>query len=122
MRVLGIDFVVINVSDLERAKSFYRNTLGVDAPTLSEAHGWVEFDTQPVALALGIPPEGWSRPPVTALALAVDDVAGAVAELREKGVRILMEPTETPVCTMAYIADPDGNPIFLHRRHDGTVG
>lgn len=122
MRVRAIDFVITNVSELERAKAFYQETLGIGDAVLSESEGWIEFATQPVALALGVPPPGWSKPPVTAIAIAVDDVRAAVEELRAKGVTILMEPVETPVCTMAYIADPDGNPLFLHRRHDGTAG
>lgn len=121
MKVLGIDFIVSNVTDIEKAKAFYTETLGIDAPFV-EGKGWVEFDTHPVAFALGVPPPNWAKPPVTALALAVEDVHAAVNELREKGVEVLVEPMETSVCTMAYIADPDGNPIFLHRRHDGSVG
>lgn len=122
MRVRAIDFVITNVTDIERAKAFYRDVLGIENPVASEGEGWIEFDTRPVALALGITPEGWPKPPVTAIALAVDDVHAAVEELRAQGVTILSGPMETPVCTLAYITDPDGNPIFLHRRHDGTAG
>lgn len=122
MRVRAIDFVITNVSDIEKAKEFYRETLGIQDEATSESSAWIEFDTKPVALALGVPPESWPKPPVTAIALAVDDVRAAVEELRAKGVTILWEPVDSPVCTFAYIADPDGNPIFLHRRHDGTAG
>lgn len=122
MRVRAIDFVITNVSDLKRARAFYEETLGIEGGVLYESDNWVEYDTDPVALALGVMPAEWKQPPVTALALAVDDVHAAVAELRAKGVKVLMEATETPVCTMAYVFDPDGNPILLHHRHDGTAG
>lgn len=123
MKVKAIDFVVSNVSDIDRAQAFYRDTLGISDPVNSESDGWIEFDTNPVALAIAVPPPGWKQPiGGTAIALAVDDVRAAIEELREKGVAILMEPVDTPVCTMAFIADPDGNAIFLHKRHDGTAG
>jgi predicted enzyme related to lactoylglutathione lyase len=57
-----------------------------------------------------------------AVALAVDDVRKAVAELKAKGVSIKAEPEETGVCFMATIVDPDGNEIILHHRRDGSAG
>jgi predicted enzyme related to lactoylglutathione lyase len=56
------------------------------------------------------------------VALAVEDVAATVTELRAKGVRIVMEPLESPVCYIAIVADPDGNRIALHQRKNGTYG
>jgi predicted enzyme related to lactoylglutathione lyase len=35
---------------------------------------------------------------------------------------VLMDPVETRVCWMSFIADPDGNRICLHQRKDGTAG
>ena len=34
----------------------------------------------------------------------------------------VIEPVETRVCWLAWIADPDGNRICLHSRKDGTAG
>jgi predicted enzyme related to lactoylglutathione lyase len=31
-------------------------------------------------------------------------------------VRVVMEIQDNPICRMALIADPDGNPIALHQR------
>jgi len=118
LKVRAIDFVVSGVSDLERAKTFYRDVLGIEDPILFEDPEWVEFDTKPVALALM---HSGSKPS-TMVALAVADVRAAVEELRQKGVTIVREPFDTPVCVMALIADPDGNPIVLHQRRDGTAG
>jgi hypothetical protein len=30
-----------------------------------------------------------------------------------------METMETPVCHLAVIQDPDGNPLFVHKRKPG---
>ena len=125
MRTRAIDFVVYPVTDLPRALAFYRDTLGLRFPLTEEAAEpgdfWTEFDSPPVALALCAPPsDDWRGPP--AVALAVDDVRAAVEELRTKGVPILAEPRDTGGCTTAYVADPDGNRVCLHQRHDGTAG
>jgi predicted enzyme related to lactoylglutathione lyase len=56
------------------------------------------------------------------IALAVEDVWAAVEELRAKGVPVLMEPVESPVCYQASVQDPDGNQLILHQRKDGTAG
>jgi predicted enzyme related to lactoylglutathione lyase len=120
MRVRAVDFVVYNVPDMKRAKAFYHGTLGL--PRGGEYTGfWAEFATEPVALCLCDPyPGPWEGG--TAVALAVDDVSAAVDELRANGVSILMEPTETGVCRIAFVADPFGNRICLHQRKDGTAG
>jgi predicted enzyme related to lactoylglutathione lyase len=54
--------------------------------------------------------------------LAVDNVREALEELRTKSVEIVMEPEETGSCWMAWVKDPWGNLLCIHRRDDGTVG
>ena len=41
----------------------------------------------------------------------------AIAHLKAAGVKFKMEPFPTPVCKMAFILDPDGNTICIHKRH-----
>ena len=120
MRVRAIDFVAINVSDPQRSIDFYRDTLGVDVPLVDVSAGWQELRTEPLTIALRHDKAG---PGVNAaIALAVEDVAGAVEELRAKGVTILLEPRESTGCYAAMIQDPDGNLLLLHHRKDGTAG
>ncbi len=33
------------------------------------------------------------------------------------GVKFHMEPFPTPVCRMAFVLDPDGNAICIHKRN-----
>ena len=120
MRVRAIDFVVVNVADLDRSEAFYRNTLGVSVPLTERSEIWRELDTPPVALALRR--DAGSPGVNAAVALAVEDVPGAVEELRAKGVPIEIEPYETAVCVTAAIRDPDGNLLLLHQRKDGSAG
>ncbi len=123
MKARAIDFVQISVSDMGRAVRFYRDTLGMDFPLSGGDNmdwNWKEFDSPPVALALDS--DARPAPGQVSLALAVDDVAAAVEELRAKGVPIVMEPRDQDVCYAAVIRAPDGNEIILHRRKDGTAG
>ena len=120
MKVRAIDFVAVNVSDMARAKRFYRDTLGLEFPIWDDTPRWQEFQSEPVALALR---EDRQSPGLNAaIALAVEDVAAAVEELRAKGVEIEGGPHESGVCYSALIRDPDGNLLILHQRKDGTAG
>jgi len=46
----------------------------------------------------------------------VNDIKQAVADFRSRGFQI-SEPLDTTVCNMAFGADPDGNNIIIHQRH-----
>lgn len=124
MEAKAVDFVRYTVSDLDESIPFYRDALGLTLEKRVAEYGWVEFALPPTTLALDETEDG--RTAATgrdgAVALAVDDVEAAVAELREDGRSVLQEPIDTGVCDLASVADPDGNPIVLHRRHDGTHG
>lgn len=121
MLVRGSDFVMYHVSDLENSLKFYRDTLGM---TVEEQYGgdWVELMATPTTLALYRPEEGEPQVGGASIGLAVDDVAAAVAELKEKDVTVVWGDGESPVCHFAVIKDPDGNNVILHQRKDGTFG
>ena len=125
MKPRAVDFISYVVTDMDRSEPFYRDVLGLDievprgAPG-SRASGYMEFDAGGTAIGLVALPG--QLHPNGIVALAVEDVSAAVEELRAKGVTIAMEPTESPVCYMAVVADPDDNKILLHQRKDGTYG
>lgn len=124
MKVLAVDFIGYEVSDMDQAIAFYRDVLGLELIS-NEGGAFAEFNVPPTTLALYAPGVHESRPPRIgggAVALAVDDVAAAVEELKAKGVTVTFGPYESPVCHMAFILDPDGNSVGLHHRKDGTAG
>ncbi len=120
MKIRGTDFVMVQVSDLATAARFYRETLGLPQEIYSEEWQWAEFDCGNVTLAL----HGGHKPPIAAsgarVALAVEDIHAACAELKAVGARVLNEPTNHGVCWHVDLLDPDGNPIMLHQRTNGT--
>jgi len=126
MKVRGTDFIVYYVSDLHRAVSFYRDILRLPLTIFKEEWNWAEFDVEPTTLVLfgdyqGAPMKAGERGSV-GIALAVENLADAVVELEKQGVSAEYGPDELSTCYLAMIHDPDGNPIFLHERKDGTFG
>jgi len=115
------DFVSVPVTDMERSKGFYRETLELD---LIDDGGFPEFQLgENVSLYLiDLTKVGseFSGPHSSYIALRVSDVHEARAKLEAKGVAFDGETHRTPVCHMAFFRDPDGNSLMLHRRHDAT--
>jgi predicted enzyme related to lactoylglutathione lyase len=122
MKIRGTDFVMYQVSDLATAARFYRETLGLPQEIYSEEWKWAEFNCGNVTLSL----HGGVKLPkkITGgrVALAVEDVHAAYAELKGKGARVLSGPTDYKVCWAMEVLDPDGNTVILHQRADGTFG
>jgi catechol 2,3-dioxygenase-like lactoylglutathione lyase family enzyme len=116
------DFISVPVTDMERAKRFYAETLGL--PEIEhEAQGFPEYQLgENISLYLlqmeniGQTFEG---PHTASIALRVPDVVEAQNELEAKGVVFDFDesPFDTGVCHMAIFKDPDGNQLMLHRRY-----
>jgi predicted enzyme related to lactoylglutathione lyase len=117
--VTGVDFVPFSTQDLDRAMEFYGAKLGLPRSVYVPERNYAEFETGNVTLsivdgeAMGIG-HNVNR---TAMALHVDDVAAARAELEERGVQFQGDVLDTGVCHMAFFADPDGNALMLHHRY-----
>ena len=118
MQVERVDFVGFLTQDIQRAKRFYTETLGLAIE--SEGEHDVEFTLGQVTLDVFDPSSiGQSFAPSTAgFALRVADVDAARAELETRGVVFDGETVETSVCKQAWFKDPDGNVLMLHRRFD----
>jgi len=120
LQIRGVDFIWTVAADIERTACLYRDVIGLPETGI-QADDWREFQAGSTTLAV-TPAHVGIRPPNVLLALAVDDVDAALAEARARGIDILHEVRDTPACRNAMIADPEGNPIWLHQRHDGTFG
>ena len=114
--ITKVDFVAIPSRDSERSRSFYLDTLGLGPDEHARFEAWAG------ETCLGIwEPErlGWEFAPQKNghVALHVEDVAAARAELEAKGVTFAGETFDTGVCHMAFFTDPDGNDLMLHHRY-----
>jgi catechol 2,3-dioxygenase-like lactoylglutathione lyase family enzyme len=110
-----VDFVTVPTRDMERARRFYGEILGLPANPATPD----EFETPNVTLGLWQPEaEGVPFSPNTAgIALRVADVERARERLVGEGVEFLGETVDTGVCHMGFFYDPDGNVLILHRRY-----
>ena len=118
MNVERVDFVSFLTQDIQQAKRFYTDVLGLEVETEGESDlelrcGQVTLDIFD-PLSIGQP----FAPSPAGLALRVRDVDAARAELEAKGVQFDGETIETSVCRQAWFKDPDGNSLMLHRRFD----
>jgi catechol 2,3-dioxygenase-like lactoylglutathione lyase family enzyme len=120
VQVERTDFITVPVTDVERSKQFYAETLGL--PWINEgSQQWPEFQLgENVSLYLMNPTnigQTFQGPHTAHIALRVPDVAETRRELEGRGVRFEGDVLDTGVCHMAFFKDPDGNRLMLHRRY-----
>ena len=119
MEVTRVDYIRVPVDDIEKARHFYGEVLGLPQNTHLDRDDWVEFEASNVTLAVMTPRtheyEFAALPPST-IALGVPDVAEAKATLEAAGVGV-DDMWDSGVCNGAGVDDPAGNRILLHHRY-----
>jgi catechol 2,3-dioxygenase-like lactoylglutathione lyase family enzyme len=115
------DFVAVPSTDWRRSRAFYVDTLGLRPDATGESEFWVGEQCfgiyEPATYGIEFAPQTTAH-----LALHVDDVAAARAELESKGIEFSGETLDTGVCYMAFFQDPDGNALMLHHRYAPREG
>ena len=117
--ITGVDFFGLPTRDLDTAVEFYGKTLGLERSAYRPDRHHAEFETGNLTLnVMNAEKMGLEfHPNRNPLALHVDDVAAARADLESRGVRFQGDIFDTGVCHMAFFADPDGNALMLHHRY-----
>jgi predicted enzyme related to lactoylglutathione lyase len=119
MKVTGVDFITVPTQDFDKAAEFYGDVLGLERSKRWGNMPAQEFETGSLTIAVmqsdafGVEFEPHSHP----IALHVDDVEAARAELESKGVTFVADTIDSGVCHMAHFRDPDGNSLMLHHRY-----
>jgi predicted enzyme related to lactoylglutathione lyase len=112
--VTGIDVHLYNMKDFDRGLAFYRGLLGSE-PTMLMPGAWAEFDlADGSSFAIGKHDDHPWQPGYDIM-FAVPDVAAAVELVLSLGGKA-GEPSESPVCHMAFGEDSEGNQLVLHHR------
>jgi catechol 2,3-dioxygenase-like lactoylglutathione lyase family enzyme len=113
MRLTGIHHSSIVVTDMERARHFYRDILGlkeVERPAnFVTPVAWFEVGDEHVHLIPSLHPDTQSP---RHFALHVEDARAAREHLRSQGVAV-EETVPIPGADRFFIRDPDGNQIEL---------
>ena len=119
MQISGVDFITVPTRDFERASEFYGTVLGLRRSAQWGRMPAAEFETGTLTIAVmqsdafGLEFQPHTHP----IALHVEDVAAARAELEAQGVTFHADTLDSGVCHMAHFADPDGNALMFHCRY-----
>ncbi len=117
-RILGPDFIALQVRDMERSRRFYVEALGLQQKALGPPHAIV-FDTHPVPFAIReplIPLDeanrlGWG----VALWLNCDDADSLASQVEAAGAQIVQPLQDSPFGRVFSFLDPDGYRITVHQ-------
>jgi len=115
----GVDFVYVPTREFDRAVKFYGEVLELPLSARYGKMPGAEFETGNLTLAV-IQPDAFGvefHANRNAIALHVDDVAAARAELESRGVTFTADTIDSGVCHMAFFEDQDGNALMLHHRY-----
>ena len=116
-KVIGPDFVALQVRDLEISRKFYEEKLGLKVDPEGPPQA-VLFDTEPIPFAVREPMVdldaverlGWG----VALWLKCDDANELYESLEAAGVSVVQEPFDGPFGKTFAFVDPDGYRITVH--------
>ena len=117
----SLDSITLHVRDLDKARRFYGEVLGLPEAPLPSESGLLLF-TLPGGARLLMHVQGDQEPgrPAggpTGLMLATRDAHRSVEEVRRRGGTITDEPWKAPWGPVyATVADPDGNELVLIQR------
>jgi catechol 2,3-dioxygenase-like lactoylglutathione lyase family enzyme len=108
-----LELVVVPVSDVERAKAFYTDTVGFNADhdyPVSEGLRFVQLTPPGSACSIAIGQGLTTAAPgsVQGLQLVVSDIHAARAELVARGAEV-SEVQDFPWGQFVFFNDPDGN-------------
>jgi predicted enzyme related to lactoylglutathione lyase len=108
-----LELVAIPVSDVDRAKSFYVDQVGLNADydhTVSDELRFVQLTPRGSACSIAIGKGLTDAAPgsVQGMQMVVSDIEAAHAELRERGVKV-SDVEVHPWGSFVFFSDPDGN-------------
>ena len=129
--VEGLQAVTVHVRDLEKARRFYTEVLGLHELGTPGAAPRAAFALPGTStqLTMHVQAEGeGGREPgtVSGIVFAHQDPAAAIEEIRRRGGRIVDEVAtlQRPfgTVTLGVFADPDGNEFIVRRLHPPPSG
>lgn len=125
--VSGLHAVTVHIRDIQKARTFYREVLGLKELLVDERASRAVFalPNTPTLLTMHVQgPEEGGRDPgtVSGVVFSHPDPTAACAEIRRRGGTITGEPRVVESAIGSFvrgvIADPDGNEFVISNRTD----
>jgi predicted enzyme related to lactoylglutathione lyase len=118
-KLLGPDFMSLQVRDLAVSRAFYIDLLGFTEDPHFRAPGFVLFDTTTIPFGISqarvnldeAPQLGWG----VTIWIDCDDVDALSSKLEAAGATILEKPYDSPFGRAMVFADPDGYRITANQ-------
>lgn len=127
MTIKRSDLSWITVSDIQKAKKFFTEVIGLELRTDTPEYGWIELMPKDGGSALGIgqfnPNYGKEVLPGqnAIVTFTVDDIVKTKAEFEKNGVKLLGDIVEVPGhVKMLFFTDHDGNKFQVCQTLDNT--
>jgi predicted enzyme related to lactoylglutathione lyase len=123
--ITALQAVTIHIRDVQKARAFYRDVLGLREITFDEKAGRAAFALPGTSTILSMHimapgEEGRDPGTVSGIVFSNPDPAAACEEIKRRGGWVTMEPqpVESPggKFVRAVIADPDGNEFLISNR------
>lgn len=115
--LIGPDFIGIQTEDLDAARTFYTEVVGLKAAAKSPP-GAIVFDTKPIPFAVRKPLADLGNMDELGLGVAIwfgcDDADGLHNHLVERGTPIVFSPKDGPFGRYFAFRDPFGYTITPH--------
>lgn len=115
MLVAAIHHVNLLVDDVAAARRFYGDLLGLtplERPDFGMDGAWFAAGATQVHISIGTPPPGDA---MQHFAFRTDDLAGAVARLKDEGYDVFEVPHQAGAGHQAFTRDPAGNLVEFNQ-------
>ena len=111
--------ISVGVTDFDRSLAWYRDVLGFEPVYELKEYGWAELQT-PFGFNIGLGQTETVTPGNVTPTFGVNDIAAAIAHLREHGVTV-EDPHDVPdMVRLSTFYDPDGTSWMLAQGLDGA--
>ncbi|ASU39099.1 glyoxalase [Herbaspirillum sp. meg3] len=107
----------IQTETVDRARSFYRDLLGLD---VLMDHGWIATygSDEQMSVQISFASQGGSGTPTPDLSIEVDDIEAALARVKKMNIPLEYGPADEPWGVRRfYIRDPFGKLINVLAHH-----
>jgi catechol 2,3-dioxygenase-like lactoylglutathione lyase family enzyme len=117
--ITGVDFITLPAEDFEESVHFYGTVLGLPPVKRWGDMPAAEFQAGNLTIAIMEPTAFGQefRSHGLPIALQVDDVDAARAELEGQDVQFVSDVMDSGVCHHAIFLDPSGNSLAIHHRY-----